>query len=129
MATFVPDEKRTYKLWWLLAGLLVIAGPTASGKTSIGVEVALATGGEIVGADSMQIYRFMDIGTAKPTADEQSRVVHHMIDIVDPDEDFDAVRFAQMGRDKVMQLDQKGILPVVAGDHPVHQSGMCLPQP
>jgi tRNA dimethylallyltransferase len=63
----------------------------------------------------MQIYRYMDIGTAKPTADEQSRVLHHMIDIVDPHEDFDAVRFAEMGRDKVMQLHQKSVLPVVVG--------------
>jgi tRNA dimethylallyltransferase len=57
----------------------------------------------------------MDIGTAKPTADEQNRVPHHMIDIVDPDEDFDAVRFAKMARERVMQLHQKGILPVVVG--------------
>jgi len=95
--------------------VIVICGPTGIGKTMVGIHLAEKLGGEIISADSMQIYRYMDIGTAKPTADEQSRVLHHMIDIVDPDEDFDAVRFAQMGREKVMQLHQKGILPVVAG--------------
>lgn len=95
--------------------VIVICGPTGIGKTMVGIHLAEKLGGEIISADSMQIYRYMDIGTAKPTADEQSRVLHHMIDIVDPDEDFDAVRFAQMGREKVMQLHQKGVLPVVAG--------------
>jgi len=95
--------------------LIVICGPTGIGKTSIGIRLAEKLGGEIISADSMQIYRTMDIGTAKPTAEEQNRVLHHLIDIVDPDEDFDAVRFAQMARDKVVQLHQKGVLPVVVG--------------
>ena len=95
--------------------VIVICGPTGIGKTTVGIRLAEKLGGEIISADSMQIYRYMDIGTAKPTADEQSRVIHHMIDIVDPGEDFDAVRFAQMARDKVMQLHQKGLLPVVVG--------------
>jgi tRNA dimethylallyltransferase len=95
--------------------VIVICGPTGIGKTSVGIRLAEKLGGEIISADSMQIYRYMDIGTAKPTADEQSRVLHHMVDIVDPDEDFDAVRFAQMAREKVMQLHQKGVLPVVVG--------------
>jgi tRNA dimethylallyltransferase len=95
--------------------VIVICGPTGIGKTAVGIRLAEKLGGEIISADSMQIYRYMDIGTAKPTADEQSRVLHHMIDIVDPHEDFDAVRFAEMGRDKVMQLHQKSVLPVVVG--------------
>jgi tRNA dimethylallyltransferase len=95
--------------------VIVICGPTGIGKTSVGIRLAEKLGGEIISADSMQIYRYMDIGTAKPTADEQSRVLHHMVDIGDPDEDFDAVRFAQMAREKVMQLHQKGVLPVVVG--------------
>jgi len=95
--------------------VIVVCGPTGIGKTSVGIRLAEKMGGEIISADSMQIYRYMDIGTAKPTADEQNRVLHHMIDIVDPDEDFDAVRFAQMARGKVMQLHQKGVLPVVVG--------------
>ena len=95
--------------------VIVICGPTGIGKTMVGIHLAEKLGGEIISADSMQIYRYMDIGTAKPTADEQSRVMHHMVDIVDPDEDFDAVRFAEMGRDKLMQLHQKGVMPVVVG--------------
>jgi len=95
--------------------VIVICGPTGIGKTSVGIQLAEKLGGEIISADSMQIYRYMDIGTAKPTADEQNRVLHHMIDIVDPDENFDAVRFAQMAREKVMRLHQKVILPVVVG--------------
>ncbi len=95
--------------------IIVICGPTGIGKTSVGIGLAEKLGGEIISSDSMQIYRHMDIGTAKPTAEEQARVRHHMIDIVDPDEDFDAVRFARMAREKVLQLHQKGLLPVVVG--------------
>ena len=95
--------------------VIVICGPTGIGKTAVGIRLAEKLGGEIISADSMQIYRYMDIGTAKPTADEQNRILHHMIDIVDPDEDFDAVRFAKMAREKVMQLHQRGVMPFVVG--------------
>jgi tRNA dimethylallyltransferase len=95
--------------------VIVICGPTGIGKTSVGIRLAEKLGGEIISADSMQIYRYMDIGTAKPTAGEQNRILHHMIDIVDPDEDFDAVRFAQMARETVTQLHQEGVMPVVVG--------------
>jgi tRNA dimethylallyltransferase len=95
--------------------VIVICGPTGIGKTAVGIQLAEKLGGEIISADSMQIYRYMDIGTAKPTADEQNRILHHMIDIVDPDEDFDAVRFAKMAREKVMQSHQRGVMPFVVG--------------
>ncbi|MGB5746965.1 MAG: tRNA (adenosine(37)-N6)-dimethylallyltransferase MiaA [Desulfobacterales bacterium] len=95
--------------------VIVICGPTGIGKTSVGIRLAEKLGGEIISADSMQIYRYMDIGTAKPTDAEQNRIVHHMIDIVDPDEDFDAVRFAKMARQKVIQLHQRGAMPLVVG--------------
>ena len=95
--------------------IIVICGPTGIGKTTVGIQLAEKLGGEIISADSMQIYRYMDIGTAKPTADEQKRIRHHMIDILDPAEDFDAVQFAQMAREKVMQLHQRGVMPVVVG--------------
>ena len=95
--------------------VIVICGPTGIGKTSVGIRLAEKLGGEIISADSMQIYRYMDVGTAKPTADEQNRVFHHLIDIVDPDEGFDAVRFAKMAREKVMQLRHRGVIPVVVG--------------
>ena len=95
--------------------VIVICGPTGIGKTSVGIRLAEKVGGEIISADSMQIYRYMYIGTAKPTVDEQSRVFHHLIDIVDPDEDFDAARFAEMARQKVTQLHQRGVMPFVVG--------------
>jgi tRNA dimethylallyltransferase len=95
--------------------VIVICGPTGVGKTAVGIQLAEKLGGEIISADSMQIYRYMDIGTAKPTADELNCISHHMIDIVDPDEDFDAVRFAEMARQKVLQLHQRGVTPLVVG--------------
>ena len=95
--------------------LIVICGPTGIGKTSIAVEVARANNGEIIGADSMQIYRYMNIGTAKPTPEEQRQVTHHMIDVVDPDAQFDAARFASLARQHVIQLHGRGVIPFVVG--------------
>ena len=74
--------------------LVVITGPTASGKTALGVTLAQRLGGEVVSADSMQIYRGMDIGTAKPTPEEMQGVPHHMIDIADPMENYSVSRYA-----------------------------------
>ena len=72
--------------------IIVVAGPTASGKTRLGIKLAQKYNGEIVSADSMQIYRGMDIGTAKATPEEQRAVPHHMIDIIEPDEAYSAAR-------------------------------------
>ena len=74
--------------------LLVVTGPTATGKTALGVALAKLLGGEVVGADSMQIYRGMDIGTAKPTPQEMRGVRHHMIDVAEPSERFSAAKYA-----------------------------------
>ncbi len=95
--------------------IIVICGPTASGKTATSIDVARVFNGEIIGADSVQIYRHMDIGTAKPTANERSDVPHHMIDIVDPDEPFDVKQFATMAREKIADLYSRGIIPFVVG--------------
>jgi len=95
--------------------VIVICGPTASGKTSVAIELAAVFNGEIIGADSMQVYRYMDIGTAKPLASEQSRVPHHMIDIVDPDQPFDAQKYAKMAREKIMELVSQDSVPFVVG--------------
>ena len=95
--------------------LIIICGPTGIGKTATAIEIAEAFNGEIIGADSMQIYRYMDVGTAKPTIAEQQQVAHHMIDIIDPDEHFDAVQYAGMARAKVTHLYHQGIVPLVAG--------------
>lgn len=96
--------------------VIVIAGPTASGKTSIGVELALALGGEIVNADSMQVYRGMDIGTAKPTSEEQKGVAHHLMDVVDPDEEYNAAMYRSMALPIITDiLSRRKICFVVGG--------------
>ena len=76
--------------------LIVITGPTATGKTALGVALAKLLDGEIISADSMQIYRGMDIGTAKPTAGEMDGVPHHMLDVADPAQRFSAAKYASM---------------------------------
>jgi tRNA dimethylallyltransferase len=95
--------------------IVIICGPTGIGKTAAAIELAKAFNGEIIGADSMQIYRFMDIGTAKPTADEQRQVRHHLIGFIDPDENFDAVRYSQLARTKITRLLDRGLIPFVVG--------------
>lgn len=95
--------------------VLVVCGPTGIGKTAAAIRLAERFQGEIINADSMQVYRRMDIGTAKPTPAEQRRARHHLIDVVDPQEDFDAARFAAMARSIAFTLGQQGILPVLAG--------------
>ena len=95
--------------------IVVICGPTASGKTRLAVELALARGGEVVSADSMQIYRTMDIGTAKPTAEEMRGVPHHMLDVADPEEDFSVARYVEQARACVDDILARGKLPIVAG--------------
>jgi tRNA dimethylallyltransferase len=95
--------------------LIVVCGPTAAGKTSVGIELAAALGGEIISADSMQVYRYMDIGTAKPTSAERAAAAHHLIDVVDPDEPFDAARYAALARETMAALHRRGRAPLVVG--------------
>ena len=95
--------------------LVVITGPTASGKTALGVALARRFGGEVVSADSMQIYRGMDIGTAKPTPEEMQGVPHHMIDIADPMENYSVSRYAAEAAACVDDILARGKLPVVVG--------------
>ena len=95
--------------------ILVITGPTASGKTALAVELALRHNGEVVSADSMQIYRRMDIGTAKPTKEEMRGVPHHMLDVADPAEDFSVARYVDMAAACVDDILARGKLPIVAG--------------
>ena len=95
--------------------IAVVVGPTASGKTKLAVELALAHNGEVVSADSMQIYRTLNIGTAKPTAEEMQGVPHHMLDVAEPEEDFSVARYVEMAAACVDDILARGKLPIVAG--------------
>lgn len=95
--------------------IICIAGPTASGKTALAVELAKEFHGEVVSCDSMQIYRRMDIGTAKPTAEEMQGIPHHMIDICDPDEDFSVSRYCEMATPIVDDIVARGKTVIIAG--------------
>ena len=95
--------------------IIVICGPTAIGKTSTAIQLAREIGGEIISADSVQIYRYMDIGTAKPTVEEIQAIPHHLIDIIDPDAPFDAALFAQKADEMIQDLTNQHKVPIVAG--------------
>jgi len=88
--------------------VVILLGPTGAGKSRLVIELAEELGGEIVSADSMQVYRYMDIGTAKPTLDEQKRVRHHMIDLVTPDQSFHAGLYRTLARKTIDQLYKNG---------------------
>jgi tRNA dimethylallyltransferase len=95
--------------------LLVIIGPTAVGKTKLSIEMAKRYNGEIISGDSMQIYRGMDIGTAKIKVEEMEGISHHLIDIKEPDENFSVAEFQQLVRTKIAEITAKGKLPIIAG--------------
>lgn len=129
--------------------LIVIVGPTASGKTALGITIAKKYDGEIICADSRTVYKEMDIGTAKPTKEEQLQVRHHLIDVVAPDEEFSLADFQKLARKVIADVRSRGKLPIMVGgsglyvdsiifdyqlDHPVdvtmrkHLDGMTLEQ-
>lgn len=95
--------------------VIIIAGPTAVGKTDITLELAKQISGEIVSADSMQVYRRMDIGSAKPSSEELAAVPHHLIDVVDPDQAFSVSDFQHLAKDAIREILKKGRIPVVSG--------------
>jgi len=95
--------------------IIVIAGPTASGKSSLAVNLALYFGGEIISSDSMQVYRGMDVGTAKLSIQEKQGIVHHMIDVVDPDEDFNAALYRSLAEPIVKDIVQRKKLCFLVG--------------
>ena len=94
---------------------VVITGPTAAGKTKVSVGVAGALGSDVISADSMQIYRSMDIGTAKATADEMDGVRHHLVDIVAPDDDYSAAEFKSAALKLIDSMNEDGRIPVITG--------------
>jgi tRNA dimethylallyltransferase len=95
--------------------LLCVVGPTASGKSDLAMKLAEQLGGEIVGADSVQIYRGFDIGSGKPSAADRAQVPHHMIDVVDPLDDFDAGRFVTLADQAIAEIQGRGQVPIVCG--------------
>ena len=95
--------------------IICIAGPTASGKTALAVELAKITNGEVISCDSMQIYRHMDIGTAKPTKEEMQGIPHHMIDVCEPDEDFSVSRYCEMATPIIDDILARGKTAIIAG--------------
>ena len=95
--------------------IICIAGPTASGKTALAVELAKELNGEVVSCDSMQVYKRMDIGTAKPTKEEMQGIVHHMIDVAEPDEDFSVSRYCAMASPIVDDILARGKTAIIAG--------------
>ena len=95
--------------------IICLAGPTASGKTALAVALAQALNGEVVSCDSMQVYKFMDIGTAKPTLDEMGGVPHHMIDVADPREDYSVSRYCKDATPIVEDIVSRGKTAIIAG--------------
>lgn len=95
--------------------LLVICGPTASGKTAFAIKAAREFNGEIVNADSMQIYKYMDIGTAKPTAFELSQAAHHLVDIIDPRENFSVADYTPLAHEKIKEIYENKRYPILSG--------------
>ena len=95
--------------------VLFIVGPTAVGKSALAVNLARAFDGEIVNADSRQVYRYMDIGTAKPSPEDRASVPHHLVDILDPDQDFSLAMFLDLARGTIQDIHARGRLPIVTG--------------
>ena len=95
--------------------LIILAGPTASGKTSVSIDLAKKLGGEIISADSMQVYKYMDVGTAKISVEEMQGVKHHLIDVLNPKEDFNIVKFQNMVKCSIEEIVKNGHIPILVG--------------
>ena len=95
--------------------LIILTGPTAVGKTKASIGLAKAIGGEIISADSMQVYKYMDIGSAKIRPEEMEGIYHHLVDVLEPDEEFHVVRFQQMAKEALQGIYNRGKIPIVVG--------------
>lgn len=95
--------------------LIIIAGPTACGKTKLSIDLAKKIGGEIISADSMQVYKYMDIGTAKPTKEEMQGVPHYLIDMLEPDEEFNVMVFQEKAKEAMQEIWNRGKTPILVG--------------
>lgn len=107
--------------------ILVVVGPTASGKTALGVALAKRLGGEIISADSMQIYKHMNIGTAKVSLDEMQGVPHHLIDCVSPDEEFSVAKYKAAALEAIEAILSRGKLPIIIGGTGLYINSLSLP--
>lgn len=107
--------------------LIVIVGPTASGKTAVAAELCKMIGGEVVSADSMQIYRGMDILSAKPTAEEMGGIAHHMLGIADPKEKYSAAKYRDMAKQVIAEIAQRGKMPVLCGGTGLYINAVTRP--
>jgi tRNA dimethylallyltransferase len=105
--------------------VVVIAGPTASGKTAVSLELAHYINAEIISADSRQIFKYLDIGTAKATAEERSSAPHHFIDIVEPDEYYSAGIFGKQALDTVNEIFSRNALPLIVGGSGLYIKALC----
>lgn len=95
--------------------LIAVVGPTATGKTEYAIQLAERLGGEIVSCDSMQLYKFMDIGSAKPSEEERRKVRHYLVDEIDPRTPFSVVQYQRMAKQAIQEIYEKGKLPILAG--------------
>ena len=95
--------------------VIVVTGPTASGKTTLGIQLALRIGGEIICADSMQVFRFMDIGTAKPSPEQLAQVPHHLIDIAEPEQSWSLAKFKLAADEAILGVQERNRLPLLVG--------------
>ena len=95
--------------------LIVLAGPTAVGKTEFAIEIAKRLDGEIVNCDSMQIYKHMDIGSAKPTKEERREVPHHLVDFINPTEEFSVAKYQKYARECIFDINRRGKVPILSG--------------
>ncbi len=95
--------------------VLVIVGPTAVGKTALSVELAKKFNGEIISGDSLQIYKKLDIGTAKISTSEMSGIPHHLIDVIEPTDNYSVADFQKAGRQLITEITERGHLPIIAG--------------
>lgn len=111
----IEDSSIKYQVSNIPAKLLVIVGPTASGKSALAIELAERLGGEIICADSRTVYKALDIGTAKPTAQEQKLVPHHLLDIVEPNQSFTAADFKQLAERAIDDIKSRNKLPILVG--------------
>lgn len=107
--------------------VIVIAGPTASGKSSLALEVAQRLNGEIISADSMQIYREMDIGTAKIAPSDRLNIPHHMLDIVDPKDEFSVAEYAKLAENKINEIEARNKTPIICGGTGLYIESLLYP--